>query len=80
VVPDAGNTWLIGYTGAYGQQGVYAQDNEGGGTSGASPLIVGLEADAMQPAGRAAPIPTVVPVRAVVEAGDDRRPSASVNA
>jgi subtilase family serine protease len=55
VVPDisadAGNNWLIGYTGAYGQQGVYAQDNEGGGTSGSSPLIAGLEADAMQAAG-----------------------------
>jgi subtilase family serine protease len=55
VVPDisadAGNNWLIGYTGALGQQGVYSQDNEGGGTSGASPLIAGLEADAMQAAG-----------------------------
>jgi subtilase family serine protease len=55
VVPDisadAGNTWLIGYTGAYGQQGIYAQDNEGGGTSGSSPLIAGLEVGAMQAAG-----------------------------
>jgi subtilase family serine protease len=55
VVPDisanAGNNWLIGYTGAEGQQGVYGQDNEGGGTSGSSPLIAGLEADAMQAAG-----------------------------
>ncbi|MGD0560630.1 MAG: protease pro-enzyme activation domain-containing protein, partial [Streptosporangiaceae bacterium] len=48
---DAGNNWLIGYTGALGQQGVYSQDNEGGGTSGASPLIAGLEADAMQATG-----------------------------
>jgi subtilase family serine protease len=48
---DAGTSWLIGYTGALGQQDVYSQDNEGGGTSGASPLIAGLEADAMQAAG-----------------------------
>jgi subtilase family serine protease len=55
VVPDisadAGSNWLIGYTGAEGQQGVYGQDNEGGGTSGSAPLIAGLEADAIQAAG-----------------------------
>jgi subtilase family serine protease len=50
---DAGSNWLVGYTGEGGQLGVYGQDNEGGGTSGSSPLIAGLEADAMQAAGHA---------------------------
>jgi subtilase family serine protease len=55
VVPDisadAGGSWLIGYTGAV-TKGIYAQLAEGG-TSGASPLIAGLEADAMQASGHA---------------------------
>src|SRR5579875_3031548 len=51
VSADAGIQWLVGFTGAGGHQGTYAQDNEGGGTSGSSPLIAGLEADAMQAAG-----------------------------
>ena len=55
VVPDisadSGGSWLIGYTGAV-TNGVYDQALAGG-TSGASPLIAGLEADAMQAAGHA---------------------------
>ncbi|MGH7922654.1 MAG: S53 family peptidase [Candidatus Dormibacteraceae bacterium] len=55
VVPDisadSGGSWLIGYTGAV-TAGDYAQTPEGG-TSGSSPLIAGLEADAMQAAGHA---------------------------
>jgi subtilase family serine protease len=53
VVPDisanAGSNYLIGYTGAV-TPGVYAQVLEGG-TSGSTPLISGLEADAIQAAG-----------------------------
>jgi subtilase family serine protease len=55
VVPDisanSGGSWLIGYTGAV-TAGVYARQLSGG-TSGSSPLIAGLEADAMQAAGHA---------------------------
>jgi subtilase family serine protease len=55
VVPDisadSGGSWLIGYTGAV-TNGVY-DEALAGGTSGASPLIAGLEADAMQAAGHA---------------------------
>jgi len=47
IAADAGSSWLIGYTGAVAD-GVYSQIDEGGGTSGASPLLAGLEADAMQ--------------------------------
>jgi subtilase family serine protease len=54
VVPDvsanAGNNWLIGFTGAI-NTGVYDTVAEAGGTSGSSPLIAGLEADAIQAAG-----------------------------
>jgi len=54
VLPDiaanAGSNWLLGYTGAV-TKGVYAQVDEGGGTSGSSPLIADLEADAIQAAG-----------------------------
>jgi subtilase family serine protease len=54
VVPDisadAGNTWLIGYTDAF-DTGDYIQTAEGGGTSASSPLIAGLEADAVQALG-----------------------------
>jgi subtilase family serine protease len=53
VVPDisanAGSNLLIGYTGAV-TSGVYAQ-TICGGTSGSTPLIAGLEADAIQAAG-----------------------------
>lgn len=53
VVPDisadAGSNWLIGFTGAV-TSGVYGQ-TIGGGTSGSTPLIAGLEADAVQAAG-----------------------------
>jgi len=56
VVPDisadAGGHWLIGYTGAI-TDGVYGQVAMGGGTSGASPIVSGLEADAMQASGHA---------------------------
>ncbi len=55
VVPDisadSGGSWLIAYTGAV-TNGVY-DESLAGGTSGASPLIAGLEADAMQAAGHA---------------------------
>lgn len=54
VVPDisanAGSLMLIGYTGAV-TSGVYGQTAGGGGTSSASPLFAGLEADAVQAAG-----------------------------
>jgi subtilase family serine protease len=54
VVPDisanAGSSMLIGYTGAV-TSGVYGQTPGGGGTSAASPLFAGLEADAIQAAG-----------------------------
>ncbi|MGH3168195.1 MAG: S53 family peptidase [Trebonia sp.] len=54
VVPDisanAGSQMLIGYTGAV-TSGVYGQTAGGGGTSLASPLFAGLEADAIQAAG-----------------------------
>jgi subtilase family serine protease len=54
VVPDiaanAGNNWLVGFTGAAADGG-YAQVDEAGGTSGSTPLIAGLEADAIQAAG-----------------------------
>jgi hypothetical protein len=53
VVPDisanAGSNWWIGYTGAV-KAGVYAKVICGG-TSGSSPLIAGLEADAIQASG-----------------------------
>lgn len=53
VVPDisanAGSSWLIGYTGAV-TTGAYGQAICGG-TSGSTPLIAGLEADAIQAAG-----------------------------
>jgi len=54
VVPDvsanAGSEFLIGYTGAV-TPGVYSVADQGGGTSASSPLIAGLEADAIQAAG-----------------------------
>jgi subtilase family serine protease len=50
VSADAGNTWLIGYTDAF-DTGEYIETAEGGGTSASSPLIAGLEADAMQALG-----------------------------
>src|SRR5579875_3218686 len=54
VIPDisanAGSSMLIGYTGAV-TSGVYGQVPGGGGTSAASPLLAGLEADATQAAG-----------------------------
>jgi subtilase family serine protease len=49
---DAGLFWMIGFTGAT-TDGVYGEIPEGGGTSGASPLIAGLEADAKQADGHA---------------------------
>jgi subtilase family serine protease len=49
VSADAGGNWLIGYTGAV-TAGVYAQIICGG-ASGSTPLIAGLEADAIQAAG-----------------------------
>jgi subtilase family serine protease len=53
VVPDiaanAGSSWLIAYTGSV-TPGVYSVISEGG-TSGASPMIAGLEADAIQASG-----------------------------
>jgi subtilase family serine protease len=56
VVPDisadAGGHWLIGYTGAV-TDGVYGQVAMGGGTSGASPIVSGLETDAEQASGHA---------------------------
>lgn len=54
MIPDipanAGSQMLIGYTGAV-TSGVYGQTPGGGGTSLASPLFAGLEADAVQAAG-----------------------------
>jgi subtilase family serine protease len=47
---DAGNPWLIGATGLL-DDGVYVELPWGGGTSASSPLIAGMEADAMQAAG-----------------------------
>lgn len=52
VAADAGSHWLIGYTGAV-TAGVYGQVAMGGGTSGASPIVSGLEADAKQASGHA---------------------------
>lgn len=56
VLPDisanAGNPWLIGATGLLDPtDGTYEELPWGGGTSAASPLIAGMEADAMQAAG-----------------------------
>ena len=51
IAADAGSNWLIGYTGA-NTDGVYGLTDEGG-TSGASPLVSGLEADAKQASGHA---------------------------
>jgi len=51
IAADAGSSWLIGYTGAV-NEGVYGEIAEGG-TSGASPMIAGLEADAKQASGHA---------------------------
>ncbi|MEV4346264.1 protease pro-enzyme activation domain-containing protein [Actinoplanes sp. NPDC049596] len=61
VIPDvsanAGELWLIGFTGAdqvYDENGSAGYDVIGeGGTSGSSPLIAALEADAKQGAGHA---------------------------
>jgi subtilase family serine protease len=50
IAADAGGHWLIGYTGAV-TDGVYGQVAMGGGTSGASPIVSGLEADAEQASG-----------------------------
>jgi subtilase family serine protease len=52
IAADAGSHWLIGYTGAV-TPGVYGQVAMGGGTSGASPIVSGLEADAKQASGHA---------------------------
>lgn len=49
---DAGGQWMIGYTGAV-TAGAFGMIPEGG-TSGASPIVAGLEADAKQAAGHAA--------------------------
>jgi subtilase family serine protease len=46
---DAGLPWLIGWTGAV-TDGTYTEQPVGGGTSASSPLIAGLEADAIQAA------------------------------
>jgi subtilase family serine protease len=51
IAADAGSPWLIGYTGAV-TDGAYGLTDEGG-TSGASPLVSGLEADAKQASGHA---------------------------
>lgn len=49
---DAGNPWLIGATGLLDpNDNTYEELPWGGGTSAASPLIAGMEADAMQAAG-----------------------------
>jgi len=54
VVPDisadAGLSWQIGWTGAV-TDGTYTELPAGGGTSASTPLIAGLEADAIQAAG-----------------------------
>jgi len=47
---DAGLPWLIGWTGDV-TDGTYGELPAGGGTSGSTPLIAGLEADAIQAAG-----------------------------
>ena len=47
---DAGNNWLIGYTGIESDD-VYNELPVGGGTSASSPFMAGLEADAMQAVG-----------------------------
>lgn len=47
---DAGLPWLVGWTGAV-TDGTYDELPAGGGTSASSPLIAGLEADAIQAAG-----------------------------
>lgn len=47
---DAGLPWLVGWTGAE-TDGTYSEIPVGGGTSASSPLIAGLEADAVQAAG-----------------------------
>jgi subtilase family serine protease len=47
---DAGLPWLIGWTGAV-TDGAYSELPNGGGTSASTPLIAGLEADAIQAAG-----------------------------
>lgn len=47
---DAGNLWLIGYTGAV-TDNVYNEIPEGGATSGSCPFVAGLEADAIQALG-----------------------------
>ena len=47
---DAGLTWLAGWTGAF-TDGQYLELPASGGTSGSTPLIAGLEADAIQAAG-----------------------------
>jgi hypothetical protein len=52
IAADARSHWLIGYTGAT-TAGVCGQVSMGGGTSGASPIVSGLEADAKQASGHA---------------------------
>ena len=52
IAADARSHWLIGYTGAT-TAGVCGQVSRGGGTSGASPIVSGLEADAKQASGHA---------------------------
>ena len=47
---DAGLSWQIGWTGAV-TDGTYTELPAGGGTSASTPLIAGLEADAIQAAG-----------------------------
>jgi subtilase family serine protease len=47
---DAGLSWLVGWTGAV-TDGAYAELPAAGGTSASTPLIAGLEADAIQAAG-----------------------------
>jgi subtilase family serine protease len=49
VSADAGVPWRIGFTGT----GTYSEVARGNGTSGATPLIAGLEADAKQATGHA---------------------------
>ena len=51
IAADAGSPWLIAYTGV-ASDGGYGLTDEGG-TSGASPLVSGLEADAKQASGHA---------------------------
>ena len=47
---DAGLSWMIGWTGVF-TDGTYQELPAGGGTSASTPLIAGLEADAIQAAG-----------------------------